>query len=278
MKKVLIVVLCLMITLASLLSNTTIKTTKAAEEETPQPYEANNNIFNWQQLKNIIENEHEFIITLTQEEFTYDNFISTGTVNLFYIGVINTKLRCSYKQENDNLYLNIKSIEMEASLMYDEQESYLSNTSTVNQVILIFNLENYINYETTLPILLKADFESRYNSFNIMTTVIGYDDSVSIYDNVQTPSSVNVVIGDLVNDISKEFPHEQYRQNYLSISDHVRNEIDTSQNYNNIMQNTFSSISDILNVQIFPGITIGLIIGLPLLLGLFLIILKLIRG
>lgn len=49
-------------------------------------------------------------------------------------------------------------------------------------------------------------------------------------------------------------------------------------NYTNVLQTAFNGLSNFLNVQIFPGITIALIIGLPILFGLLLIILKLIRG
>lgn len=76
--------------------------------------------------------------------------------------------------------------------------------------------------------------------------------------------------------------------NYIYIDNLVKNStiynylkehktLDTG-NYENIMTTVFGSIADILEVEVFPNITIGLIIGIPLLLGLLLIILKFIRG
>lgn len=48
--------------------------------------------------------------------------------------------------------------------------------------------------------------------------------------------------------------------------------------YRAVMNSTFTGFKNILNIEIFPHITIAMIIGLPLLLGAFLIVLKLIRG
>lgn len=49
-------------------------------------------------------------------------------------------------------------------------------------------------------------------------------------------------------------------------------------NYGNVLKKVFDMSANLLNVQVFPGITIGLILGLPLLLGIFLVIMKFIRG
>lgn len=54
--------------------------------------------------------------------------------------------------------------------------------------------------------------------------------------------------------------------------------IDPNTSYDNIMTSVFGGFADILSTEVFPNITIGLIIGLPLLLGALLIILKFIRG
>jgi hypothetical protein len=54
--------------------------------------------------------------------------------------------------------------------------------------------------------------------------------------------------------------------------------IDPNTSYDNIMTSVFGGFADILSIEVFPNITIGLIIGLPLLLGALLIILKFIRG
>lgn len=48
--------------------------------------------------------------------------------------------------------------------------------------------------------------------------------------------------------------------------------------YKNVLTSAFDSATSLMNTEVFPNITIGLILGLPLLLGLFLIVLKLIRG
>lgn len=48
--------------------------------------------------------------------------------------------------------------------------------------------------------------------------------------------------------------------------------------YTSLITNIFNGIGNILSIQIFPNITIGLIIGLPLLLGVLIIILKILRG
>lgn len=52
----------------------------------------------------------------------------------------------------------------------------------------------------------------------------------------------------------------------------------SSLSYKNVMTSAFDGASSLLSVEVFPNITIGLIIGLPLLLGLFVIVLKLVRG
>lgn len=48
--------------------------------------------------------------------------------------------------------------------------------------------------------------------------------------------------------------------------------------YTNLVTNILNGIGNLLNIQIFPNITIGLILGLPLLLGVFVIIIKILRG
>lgn len=48
--------------------------------------------------------------------------------------------------------------------------------------------------------------------------------------------------------------------------------------YTNLITNIFNGLGDILSIQIFPNITIALLIGLPLLLGVLVIILKILRG
>lgn len=48
--------------------------------------------------------------------------------------------------------------------------------------------------------------------------------------------------------------------------------------YTNLITNILNGLGNILNIQIFPNITLGLIIGLPLLLGVFVIIIKILRG
>lgn len=48
--------------------------------------------------------------------------------------------------------------------------------------------------------------------------------------------------------------------------------------YTNLVSRIFNGLGDILSIQIFPNITIGLLIGLPLLLGVFIIIIKILRG
>ena len=48
--------------------------------------------------------------------------------------------------------------------------------------------------------------------------------------------------------------------------------------YSNIFTTVFNSFSSILDTQIFPGVSLGLVIGFPLLFALVIIILKLVRG
>lgn len=48
--------------------------------------------------------------------------------------------------------------------------------------------------------------------------------------------------------------------------------------YTGLVTGIFNGLGDLLSVQVFPNITIGLLIGLPLLLGAFIIIIKILRG
>lgn len=48
--------------------------------------------------------------------------------------------------------------------------------------------------------------------------------------------------------------------------------------YTGLVTGIFNGLGNILNIQVFPNITIGLLIGLPLLLGAFIIIIKILRG
>lgn len=48
--------------------------------------------------------------------------------------------------------------------------------------------------------------------------------------------------------------------------------------YTTLISNIFNGIGGLLSIQVFPNITIGLLIGLPLLLGVLVIILKILRG
>ena len=48
--------------------------------------------------------------------------------------------------------------------------------------------------------------------------------------------------------------------------------------YTSLVTNILNGLGNILSIQVFPNITIGLIIGLPLLLGVLVIVLKILRG
>lgn len=48
--------------------------------------------------------------------------------------------------------------------------------------------------------------------------------------------------------------------------------------YTGLITGIFNGLGNILSIQVFPNITIGLLIGLPLLLGVLVIILKILRG
>lgn len=48
--------------------------------------------------------------------------------------------------------------------------------------------------------------------------------------------------------------------------------------YTGLVTGIFNGLGGLLNIQVFPNITLGLIIGLPLLLGALIIILKILRG
>lgn len=48
--------------------------------------------------------------------------------------------------------------------------------------------------------------------------------------------------------------------------------------YTNLVTGIFNGLGDVLSIQVFPNITIALLIGLPLLLGAFIIIIKILRG
>lgn len=48
--------------------------------------------------------------------------------------------------------------------------------------------------------------------------------------------------------------------------------------YTGLVTGIFNGLGNLLSIQVFPNITIGLLIGLPLLLGAFIIIIKILRG
>ena len=48
--------------------------------------------------------------------------------------------------------------------------------------------------------------------------------------------------------------------------------------YTNLITGIFNGLGGLLSIQVFPHITIALLIGLPLLLGVFIIIIKILRG
>ena len=48
--------------------------------------------------------------------------------------------------------------------------------------------------------------------------------------------------------------------------------------YTNVVTGIFNGLGNVLSIQVFPNITIALLIGLPLLLGVFIIIIKILRG
>lgn len=45
-----------------------------------------------------------------------------------------------------------------------------------------------------------------------------------------------------------------------------------------ILSSVFNAAANIFNIELFPNITLGLVVGIPILLGLFLVIIKFIRG
>lgn len=114
---------------------------------------------------------------------------------------------------------------------------------------------NYMDYYENAINLVDSEYFSQISFQSGKNEVIDNPNSYNLYSRSQY----------------LEYGNEKYMNGLaLGQSDNTT--------YGNIFTTLFGGFSDILNVEVFPNITIGLVVGLPILLGLFLIILKLIRG
>lgn len=77
--------------------------------------------------------------------------------------------------------------------------------------------------------------------------------------------------GLITYDEASAYSYNQYQQGVLDGNSEALK-------YNNIFTNVFGALANVLSIEIFPGITLGLVIGFPLLFTLLIIALKIARG
>lgn len=226
----------------------------------------------------------------------------SATIPFFYV----------FYNQNDNKYYFQDNIIIETNKYYENgiyyyediilrfgvNDDYLSGLYYIRFDGLNENLQYYgliridINFKIYVPTLQPLNtiqFLDDYGYTDISTdtdflyyysmsetfTDVGFNDTLAYQNGVNSvlnnPSQYQL----FTFEQRQEYGNQQYNEG-------LRNGLATSDGdlvtYGNIMTTTFGAIGDILNVQIFPHITIGLVIGIPILLGLFLIIVKFIRG
>lgn len=207
----------------------------------------------------------------------YTRFRGTGTIQTNYGGSGNVITRYFDFDTNPNMLPldnNYKILINDSYNLHEGMSVYYHENQSLLQTYIKLESEylqqsnEYISYIYIQPIYITS-------SDDIAFELIEINSGQGIIDGTDTTLPVNFYTFE--HDITYATPIMQYKQMYEYKNTFTDDE-NFSETYDNVMSSVFNGFGNILNTQIFPGITIGLIIGLPILLGLFLIILKLIKG
>lgn len=179
----------------------------------------------------------------------------TGGGSLNYLTYSSGSYQVNTWSDNPNYPTRYIIIEFTSSLGQYLHVPNLSDLFTKGCVFLegTPNTNSYLFYSYLGGYLASKDSQESYQK--------------GVNDVISNPNNYNLFTEGQLDD--------SFDNGYYTAMEQVESE---SLNYTNVLKASFDSASSLMNVQVFPNITIGLIIGLPLLLGLFIIVLKLIRG
>lgn len=229
---------------------------------------------------NVINSSYQEITITGGTDVTNSNLISWLQNNATQQGIAPVGTEITHKYWASYLDINLSNNEV----IGDNNISY--------KVLLNTYTDNY-NDETltglTFTGLISNDNHSYIISIDGSITTILYQSDTSTIDN---PMLLEFTLGDyidsdlydLMEDTGVWFDDARAYMagtSFGSIYGFNRGiaygEANATQ-YTSLVTNILNGLGNILSIQVFPNITIGLIIGLPLLLGVFIIIIKILRG
>lgn len=156
---------------------------------------------------------------------------------------------------------------------------YSQTNGTYYITLEFYDLSSYTSYNDYITVPTESFYNLSNTISNSRTTSVArywYD----VGNNFQFYLNYNNAVNEVLNSPEEYglYSHDDLLESYNSgYSQGLIDGEGELGDYTNIMNSTFSGFSQLLNVEIFPNITLGLIIGLPILLGLFLIVIKMIK-
>ena len=213
------------------------------------------NSLTYEQLYNIIEPSNETWNNTCTLTFDFNSSISAGDLLLYSFMFNKIQIYQSNGQlfyEYDYGYNTTGSFDLSSLSLNDTQKNQY-----INKVVLTFTNSSY--RPTMQKILLRA--ENKINSFSYD---YGYDKGLKEGETIGYNNGLEV--GD----------EQGYNRGYND----GRSEGEANTNYNafTLISNAFSSFGKLLNVEIYNGLTIGVIVCVPIIFSVVLFIIKMIKG
>ena len=213
------------------------------------------NSITYQELYNIIEPSNETWSNTCTLTFDFNSSILAGDLSLYSFMFNKIQIYQSNNQlfyEYDYGYHTTGSFDLSSLTLNDTQKN-----QPINKVVLTFTNSSY--RPAIQKILLKAE-----NKRNSISYDIGYDKGLQEGEKIGYNNGLDV----------------GNTQGYNKGYNDGRNENIANKNYNafTLVSSAFSSFGKLLNVEIYNGLTIGVIVCIPIIFGVVLFIIKMIKG
>lgn len=196
----------------------------------------------------------------------------------------------------DNFYITFNKIYENNQITIDDINLFFGKTSNYTFGFGAMRFNGLLNDCTGIQLDLDiyVPYMAQMQCFSFLYE-FGYLDSIPTADFIALLSNSTINSDENFTDtLAFQNGVASVLENPLNYGLYTRSQLDNAENiaynnglnagngdlsdYNSFMSSTFNGLANLLSVNVFPHITIGLIIGIPLLLGLFLIIIKFIRG
>lgn len=235
---------------------------------------------------------NDIIYSSSVSNVSLDN---TSNQNVDYIGNLNYNGSITYTTKNNEKFWRIflEGITLKTATKYTLKWEYLNTTNSNLESALLRYTDSYYSNEIAdifegpsgeISFYYNSDYDFEWLSLDLATSD----------DNGITNITFKITITS-VNDISMAYDlgyEDGEDVGYITGYSVGYDKGYSEGNYNGIQHNTntlngsfwsflssmFSSISNLLHIELYDGITIGVVIMIPLLFTILMLILKLVRG